>query len=279
VKAYKGIIFILGLIYLNAAMALQWPNNAKSAVSVSADDGWPTQLDQASILEKYGFRGTFYLSAGGMPAVITYKDAWRGVFQRGHEVGNHSYSHWADPVLAGKTWQEVAIDVGNMEQWLLANIYSLTPSDHTFAYPGGNYIIGSQDSLVSRQVGSCEYAAFLSAIVTGARIAGSGENDPNKVPNQRYWINGVPIDGDDTTAFNNAKQAIDNGIKNNTWTILIFHALGDGSGLTVTKAGYTKIISYLQSRQTDLWVAPVIKVKNYIMSNIPYSPWSCPPVE
>lgn len=277
-KVYKKIIFIILMVFIfsDIATAIQWPGNAKSAVSISADDGWPTQLIQANILESFGFRGTFYLTAGGMPSVITNKNSWQEVFQRGHEIGNHSYSHWNHSILAKKTWQEVASDVGNMEGWLLANIF-LTPSDHTYAYPEGDYIIGSQASFQSQQVGACEYAALLSAVVTGARtVEGDGENNPNTVANLRFHISGIPIDGDDETAFNNAKLAIDNGIANNSWTVLIFHSLGDsGDGYSISQAAYTKIINYLYLHQTELWVAPVVKVKNYIMANTQVSDWNC----
>ena len=173
-KIHAKVVFAIAIFFPGVAAAIQWPNNAKSVVSISADDGWPTQLTQANILEGYGFRGTFYLTALGMPPVVTNAASWKQVFQRGHEVGNHSYSHWSDQTLAGKTWPKVASDVGNMEWWLLSNIFSMAPTDHTYAYPQGNYIIGSQATLQSQQVGACEYAALLSAVVTGARVAGSG---------------------------------------------------------------------------------------------------------
>lgn len=256
--------------------AFQWPDNAKSAVSISADDGWPTQLTQASILETYGFRGTFYLTVLGMPSVVTNVALWKQVFQRGHEIGNHSYSHWSDKILAGKAWPAVASDVGNMEWWLLSNIFSMVSTDHTYAYPQGTYIIGSQATFQSQQVGACEYAALLSAVLTGARVGGSGENSPNIVTKRRFYISGIPIYGNDVTAFNTAKLAIDNGIAKGTWTVLIFHSLGDsGDGYSVSQSAYAQIINYLYARRMELWVAPVATVKNYIMANTPNSDWTC----
>ncbi|MGJ7531447.1 polysaccharide deacetylase family protein [Variovorax sp. GB1P17] len=120
---------------LSSVNALTWPNGA---ISLSHDDGWPSQLTQATTLESYGFRGTFYLTPGGLPVVVSNASSWQSVFQRGHEVGNHSYSHWGSATLAGKTWVDVATDVGTNEQWLLTNIYSNTSVDHTYAYPEGN---------------------------------------------------------------------------------------------------------------------------------------------
>lgn len=258
------------------AHAVQWPNGAKSAVSMTSDDGWPSQLTQAQILENYGFRGTFYLSATALPVVETQKDLWRGVFQRGHEVGNHGYYHWTYPVLETKTWQQVANDISTMEYWLLINIYSNTPADHTFAYPGGNYSIGPQDTAQSRQVGSCEYVSVLTGMVSAARSAGSGRVDPNTLFERRYFIGGLPLDGDDAQVIADAKAAIDRGIADGTWTVLVFHSLGDqGDGLAVTENAYTQIVDYLYQRRMDLWVAPLVTVKNHILSNTPTANWTC----
>ncbi|UTH74999.1 polysaccharide deacetylase family protein [Chromobacterium sp. IIBBL 290-4] len=275
-KTICQVLWLVAAVLPSSSFAITWPNSVKSAVSISADDGWPSQLSQVNILDRYGFRGTFYLTAQGMPPVVTNAASWQQAFQRGHEIGNHSYSHWGASVLVSKSWTDVASDVSNMEWWLLKNIYSMVPTDHTYAYPEGAYSIGSQDGVQSRQVGTCEYAALLSAVVSGARIAGTGENDPEVVMQRRYYIGGLPVHGDDVTAFNMAKQAIDNGIAHGTWTVLIFHSLGDtGDGYSVTAAAYEKIISYLYSRRSDLWVAPVVAVKNYISTNTISAGWTC----
>ncbi|MGH8033395.1 MAG: polysaccharide deacetylase family protein [Luteimonas sp.] len=222
------------------------------------------------------FRGTFYLSAQGLPVVATSAASWRSAFQRGHEIGNHSYSHWSNQTLSEKTWQQVAGDVLEMESWLLSNIFSMTPVDHTYAYPQGNFIVGPQDSVLGKQVGACEYAALLSNSVSGARIVGSGENNPSEVMSRRFYISGVSISGDNITAFNQAKSAIDNGIANGTWTVLVFHSLGDsGDGNSVSQTAYTQIINYLRTRGNELWVAPVVTVKDHIAAHSTVSDWNC----
>ena len=116
---------------VSQAEAIQWPNNAKSAVSITADDGWPSQLTQAAILEQEGFRGTFYLSPGGLPVVQQNVEHWAAKAYAGHEIGNHSYSHWSDKTLATKTWQKLAFNIWGMEWWLLINVYAMTPVEHT----------------------------------------------------------------------------------------------------------------------------------------------------
>lgn len=275
-KISKTILLAISLVLSNSAYPINWPNAAKGAVSISADDGWPSQLTEASILESYGFRGTFYLTAGGMPSVVANTASWQRVFRAGHEVANHSYSHWSSNVLATKTWSDVATDVSNMEWWLLQNIYSMSPVDHTYAYPEGADIVGSQATTQSAQVGACEYAALLSAVVTGARVVGSGENYPETTLQRRFYISGVSIAGDDVTAFNAAKQAVDKSIADGSWIVLVFHSLGDsGDGNAVSQAAYTNIVNYIYSRRADVWVAPVVNVKNYIGANVAPSDWTC----
>jgi peptidoglycan/xylan/chitin deacetylase (PgdA/CDA1 family) len=270
-----AVLFCLLCIFLsNTALAIGWPNSAKSAVSISADDGWPSQITQASILDSRGFKGTFYLTSL-FNSVSNNVSQWRSVFARGHEIGNHSASHWDNATLATKTWQAVAADVGGMEWWLMSNIYSMVPTEHTYAYPQGNFMIGSQATTQSATVGSCEYAGLLSAVVNGARAAGNGENFPNDVSKRRFFVSGLPIYG--INAFNDAKAAIDRGITNGTWTVLVFHSLGDsGDGYSVTPAVYTQIIDYIYGRRTDLWVAPVVQAQNYVRSNTPTADWVCP---
>ncbi|GER18179.1 polysaccharide deacetylase family protein [Variovorax boronicumulans] len=269
-------LLALAVLFSGTAMAFQWPANKKSAVSITADDGWPSQLTQAAILDARGLKGTFYLTAMGLSSVPANAGQWAQVYQRGHEVGNHSYTHWSDQILATKTWQEVAGEVGNMEWWLLSNIYGMTPADHTYAYPQGNYVVGSQASGQSTQVGACEYAGLLASSVTGARGLGSGENQPSAVVRRRFNISGLSIAGSDAIAVSTAKQAIDNGIAKGTWTVLVFHSLGDtGDGYSISQSAYTQIADYLVSRQADLYVAPVVTVKNYVAANTPAADWSC----
>jgi len=79
----------------------RFPEDKTSAVSLTFDDGKRDHLLHAvPLLEKYGFRGTFYIIAGRVPEKA---DSWinapmcwaeiRMIAQRGHEIGNHSLNH------------------------------------------------------------------------------------------------------------------------------------------------------------------------------------------
>ena len=149
---------------------------------MSHDDGWSSQISQASILENAGFRGTFYLTQN---IVKSYDlPAWRTVSSAGHEIGNHGYGH-ARPT---GTWQTVANDVGLQEWWMWQQVVG-TIRPHTFAHPFGDLAIGPTPmNPQQRDVGAAEYVALLSHSVSGARSALSGENAPEDVWKNRFLL-------------------------------------------------------------------------------------------
>ncbi|MBR2927195.1 MAG: polysaccharide deacetylase family protein [Clostridia bacterium] len=61
-------------------------------IAITFDDGpHPTQTKQIlDILDAYGVKATFFMVGVN---VINYPDAARDVISRGHEVGNHTFSH------------------------------------------------------------------------------------------------------------------------------------------------------------------------------------------
>jgi peptidoglycan/xylan/chitin deacetylase (PgdA/CDA1 family) len=72
-----------------ALEVLPW-NGHQAAVSLTFDDGNPSQLDVAiPELNKYGFHGTFFLIANHLDRL----DDWKKASAQGHEIGNHSLDH------------------------------------------------------------------------------------------------------------------------------------------------------------------------------------------
>ncbi len=67
------------------------PNGTKR-IALTFDDGpHPTQTKQIlDVLDAYGVKATFFMIGVN---VENYPDAAKEVIQRGHEIGNHTYSH------------------------------------------------------------------------------------------------------------------------------------------------------------------------------------------
>src|SRR6478735_3133337 len=75
-----------------ASLSSPWPDACQGAVSLTFDDGSPSQLALAiPLLDRYGLQASFYLNPGD-----NYREQfvpWRAVAAAGHEIGNHSISH------------------------------------------------------------------------------------------------------------------------------------------------------------------------------------------
>ena len=283
----------MALSVSSVCMAFKWPHGAKSAVSITADDGWWSETTEAHYLERYGWRGTFYL-AGNLidnhPQARELTERWKTLAASGHELGNHTYSHAsyckAEEKYVVTNWRNVADDLAEQERWLGSKIYGSTPERpipvpaHTFAMPYGQFYFGSpRDTYLEKQVGMAEYAACVSCFLPGARIAYFGaQNDPVKVARRRYLINSGNIDKlSNTDPVATAKEVIDQGIQEHSWTVLTFHTLeGDkGCGYSVTDQQYLDILDHLKSKRKDVWVAPVVEILNYILQHTPDTDWGC----
>ena len=68
------------------------PNGARQ-IALTFDDGpHPSQTQQIlDILDRYGVKATFFMIGVN---VENYPEVAKSVAARGHEIGNHTYSHW-----------------------------------------------------------------------------------------------------------------------------------------------------------------------------------------
>ena len=92
--AFLGCVaLILGLRVDGSATQVyhSHPNEAKQ-IALTFDDGpHPSQTHRIlDILDRYGVKATFFMIGVN---VENYPDAAKEVVERGHEIGNHTYSH------------------------------------------------------------------------------------------------------------------------------------------------------------------------------------------
>jgi peptidoglycan/xylan/chitin deacetylase (PgdA/CDA1 family) len=104
-------VFAAGALWSGSAMVdidqiriARFRHDHDAAVSYTYDDGYPDHVSLAApMLDKYGFKGTFFLIVGNVlendAAVEAAEepanswDDWRRIAGNGHEIGNHSWSH------------------------------------------------------------------------------------------------------------------------------------------------------------------------------------------
>ena len=97
---YRSLAFFLGILFLihtlpiksNAAQAYHSVKTQSKKIALTFDDGpHPNQTKRIlDILDRYQVRATFFMVGVN---IENYPDAAKEVIVRGHEVGNHTYSH------------------------------------------------------------------------------------------------------------------------------------------------------------------------------------------
>lgn len=266
-KCLTPILTLALGLWAHAQTPFPWPNGAAAAVSVTADDGWSSELTQADILTSHGFRGTFYLSGSIVKANETY--AWYQRHANGHELGNHTYSHG----YPTGTWITVKNDINKQHYWMQSYV---TGSLHrTFSYPFGVSWVGPVPApdVITLGVGRAEYHAWLSFAFPCAVTTNPSLNDPMTVQRNRFMLGRYFFPkAPDTLA--RAKATIDAAVASGQWLIMGFHQFDFdvNNGNAIDRATYEAIIDYLA--QQNVWVAPVVDVYEYVAANTPPDDWS-----
>lgn len=236
----------------------RWPNNAEAAVSLTYDDGRVSQLDFAvPDLELFRFRGTFYLTHDN-PFVESRADSWRAVHSRGHEIGNHSYSHPSPEELTGYDAGDILAEVGYGALWL-KRLIGPDP-ERSYAYPGGATAIGTHNE--DRD----SYVKAISRYHSVARAAGGLPNDPLNVRPPVAILNASLFDTPNGFELAQLKHYCEVARRHGHWAVIMFHDVippeyPTGGG-QINQNVHRQFLGYL--RVEPFWVAPVKEVANYI---------------
>jgi peptidoglycan/xylan/chitin deacetylase (PgdA/CDA1 family) len=117
-------------------------------VTISVDDGHPTDLRTVDLLQQYGLKATFYIPGANAERTIMKPSEIRDI-DRLFEVGSHTLNHlrltW---ISAEEAWREVCDGKKASEDMLGHEVVS-------FCYPGGKF-----NRRAARQVAE---AGFLAA--------------------------------------------------------------------------------------------------------------------
>ncbi|GAA0334781.1 polysaccharide deacetylase family protein [Sphingomonas oligophenolica] len=235
----------------------RWPDGKSGAVSLTYDDGLPSQLDYAMPqLEAGGMRGTFFVTGNEIPP----RDAeWRAAAARGHEIADHTIDHPCD-LRRFRPQDFIAREVRPMEDYLDA---VAGPSRFRgYAYPCDvtNLGPGSPNAEAGR------YARLLkSAGIVAARTSEGAPNDPRRCRATAYRLHALAVgyDAPDPAAV---KAYLQRAIDRGHWAILVFHGLVEEIG----KPGDTRIEDHRAIldtiRKSDLWCAPLGRTLSHIQS-------------
>jgi hypothetical protein len=230
----------------------------QGAVSISFDDGTWNQLEKAvPTLDEFDIKATFYL----MPRDELMRDQfshWQVVARHGHELGNHTLSHWCSNTISGETGGLEDRTLPQIESDILAaqqRLELIAPhqKEWTFAYPCNNTEVGRG---FSRQ----SYVPLVAKHFVAGRIGGEYgfANHPLVVDLAACW--GAP-----TYRMSSFEMIgmVDQLTRDGRWLILVFHHL-DGSRITVGHREFRDLLDFLAVNREKIWTAPVISVAKKI---------------
>lgn len=79
---------------LDSIKICRWKDNASACLNFSFDDGSRSQKQISKIFDQFGFKATFFIIPSVLNKWYTLNtDSLKDICQRGHEIGNHTYSH------------------------------------------------------------------------------------------------------------------------------------------------------------------------------------------
>ena len=235
-----------------------WPDEYEGAVSLTFDDGLPSQLRIAiPMMNDRGLAGTFYLSPR--------EDGWREKLQpwvpvhgAGHEIGNHSLGHTCsrafgdDPHARGLeslTLGDIEADVTEAER-RLSELFPC-PGGRSFCYPCWQSFVGEG---LTRQ----SYVPVIAKHFIAARGLGEVPNHPLTCDLHYLWSWDVSRrTGAGLVGL--AEQCAARG----RWGLLVFHGLDSGH-LPVATVDFAELCNHLDRHRKRLWTAPVAEIAQWV---------------
>lgn len=250
--------FILALLFnlpvFNTTAQQTWKNGKQSVVCLTYDDAMDSQLDHAiPQLDDRGLKGTFYLK-GSSPALYHRMDEWKAIAANGHELGNHTLFHPCSGKRFPNRTRARDIDYYTIKQFLMEVRTANTllkgvdgKNRHTYAYTCGDKIVEGENM-----------GDYLPELVVAARGGA-----PEFPPKDKLDLFHLPTFSCTGKTGDKMIDLVKQAQKKNGLLILVFHGVGGGH-LMVEAEEHEKLLRYLKEHETEIWVAPVIEVADYL---------------
>lgn len=243
-----------------------WLNDAKGAYSLSFDDGFLSHYEIVfPLLNKYGFKGTFYIVTNSLvekdQPYIWRTGSWphyEEILKSGHEIGSHTLSH---PDLTKISSDSMKREIIESKQSIIDH---LKISPKSFSYPYTNY--------------NQEVLAEISKHHQTARSMGPS-NNANDSNDLTLASTGFEYSEDrnihnDTWVMEEVQNSIDNNIiLSRAWGILLAHEVLPLKTIKTSPTSYKPIsletfipfLEGLKERQEmgQLWVETVSTIAEY----------------
>lgn len=236
--------------------AFKWPDEKQLAISLTFDDARLSQADRGiPLLNKYGVKGTFYISPGNMMQRI---DEWKKAVEAGHEIGNHSLYHpcsgnfdWSrSKALEDYTLEKMRAELDSADSFIKRNLGINAVS---FAYPCGQTYVG-------RGTDTKSYVPLVAEMFeTGRGWLGETPNDPLYCNISQ--LTGIELDGKN---FDQVKSIIESARTAGKWIVFAGHEMGDGGRQTALLSTIEELCRYTSDTANGIWIDNVHNIAAYI---------------
>ena len=242
------------------ASGFPWPNGAEMALSLTFDDGRPTQVTHAiPLLDAFDVKATFYSQPENLRNELA---GWRRAVAVGHEIGNHTVGHPCTGNFAWVRYDDVVLESYDLERMRaellqandeLEDLLGVRPV--SFAYPCGQTYVG-------RGRDTRSYVPMVAELFqTGRRWLDETSNAPDHFDTAQVMA--MRMDGED---FSSVRRMIERTKRSGNWLVLAGHSVGDSdSSRWGTKLGMLReLLAYAQDPDNGVWLAPVAEVASFI---------------
>ena len=208
-----------------------YKDGKKCAVSLTFDDSMKEHYTiVAPELEKRGFRGTFWMCGGWMPADpqadtthFTWTEA-KEMSDNGHEMSNHSWSH---PYLTMISEEELIEQIRKNDEAILENIGK--PST-TFCFPYNAFNEKVLEKVMTGRI--------------GARL-------------KEFWLGGQHSPKEYLT------KTVEDALAAGSWITGMTHGINYGYDCYTDPTEFTDFLDYLKSLEERIWVGTFRDVAAY----------------
>jgi len=239
--------------------ATPWQHDRAAAISLTFDDGLPSQLDHAGpILRKHHLTGTFFVITGG-DAWRNRPEDWRKLAAEGNEIASHTVNHPCllkeiKPNSLPYTPEMMRAELRDSAQAIISRL-GITRG-LTFNYPCGEMTFGPPEEQSRNQA---HYLDDVAEFYFAARADSAGSPvDPEEMNPLTVNTLGGGTGEDFPGLLAKMRPALDHQL----WGVLVFHGVG-GDYLSISAEPFDQLASYLEQHR-EIWCAPFGDVFRYI---------------